>query len=153
MNIFQKLLRTDLGEGRYKQLVEYVEKHMRPEVRENKELVDRIYQYCNCLDSEKIVGMQARLNETVYDAFVIGKTYMIAFFVYILAWCYVMGAGYPTEVMLGTIVALTVVFGLKTWQYFRNRCGYVDARILEAYRSVLDIILKKRLAASRRKED
>ena len=152
MNCFKKLLRKEFGAGRYQQFAEYVEKYIGPEVEESKELFNTIYQYCNCLDSEKILGMQARLNETLYSAFKVGKTYMMSFLLFIMAWLYVLCAQFPTEVLLPAIGVLCLGFGLKTWQFFANRCFYVDARIIETYRQVLERILIKRAREGRKQE-
>ena len=81
MNIFKKLLRKELGETRYNGLVDFVKKYCGPEVKNSKELYEQIYEYCSRLDSERIVGMQMRLNEVMYRAFQVGRTYSLAFFV------------------------------------------------------------------------
>ena len=141
MNIFKKLLRRELGEKRYQGLVKFVNASCGPEVKESKELYEEIYEYCNCLDSDKIVGMQMRLNEVMFHAFQVGRTYSLAFFIYLIAWFCLLGMGLQTEVLLGGIVAITVCFGLKTYQFFTNRCAYADARIIETYRLVLERIL------------
>lgn len=150
MNIFKRLLRQEFGAGKYKQFADYVEKYIGPEVEESKELFDHIYQFCNRLDSERILGMQARLNEALYSAFRIGRTYMMSFVIFILAWFFALCADFPTVVLLPTIGLLCLGFGLKTWQFFANRCMYVDARIIETYRNVLERILIRRAREGRR---
>lgn len=144
MNIFKKLLRKEFGETRYNGLTDYVMKYCGPEVKHNKELFDEIYEYCDGMDSERIVGMQLRLNEVMYNSFQVGRTYSLAFFIYLAAWFVLLNMNLQTEVLLGGIGAITVCFGLKTYQFFTNRCRYVDARIIEAYRSVLERILMHR---------
>ncbi|MDD6035095.1 MAG: hypothetical protein PUC30_02685 [Lachnospiraceae bacterium] len=141
MNIFKKLLRSEFGEKRYNGLANYVNMNCGPEVKESKELFEEIYEYCSGFDSEKIIGMQVRLNEVVYNAFQVGKTYSLAFIIYLVAWFWLMGMRLQTELLLGGIAAITVCFGLKTYQFFSNRCEYVDARIIETYRAVLERIL------------
>ena len=83
MNMFKKFLRKELGEKRYQGLVKFVNANCGPEVKDSKELYEEIYEYCNCLDSEKIMGMQMRLNEVMFSAFQVGKTYSLAFFIYL----------------------------------------------------------------------
>ncbi|MDD5899931.1 MAG: hypothetical protein PUC73_03405 [Lachnospiraceae bacterium] len=144
MNIFKKLLRKELGEARYNGLVTFVNKHCGPEVRNNTELYEEIYEYCSRLDSERIVGMQMRLNEVMYSAFQVGRTYSLAFFIYLGAWFVLLSMELQTELLLGGILAITVCFGLKTVQFFTNRCAYADARIIETYRMVLERILVHR---------
>ncbi len=144
MNIFKKLLRKELGESRYNGLVNFVNKYCGPEVKNNKELYDEIYEYCNCLDSERIVGMQMRLNEVMYNAFQVGRTYTLAFFIYLVAWFCLLGANLRTELLLAGVLGITLCFGLKTYQFITNRCGYADARIIETYRMVLERILVHR---------
>lgn len=141
MNIFKKLLRKELGEARYNGLVTFVNKHCGPEVKNNTELYEEIYEYCSRLDSERIVGMQMRLNEVMYSAFQVGRTYSLAFFIYLGAWFVLLSMELQTELLLGGILAITVCFGLKTVQFFTNRCAYADARIIETYRMVLERIL------------
>lgn len=144
MNIFKKLLQKELGEKRYNGLVNFVNKYCGPEVKNSQELYEEIYEYCNRLDSEKIVGMQMRLNEVMYNAFQVGRTYSLAFFIYIGAWFCLLSMNLQTELLLGGVLAITVCFGLKTYQFFTNRCGYADARIIETYRTVLERILVHR---------
>ncbi|MCH5273587.1 MAG: hypothetical protein J1E35_07925 [Lachnospiraceae bacterium] len=141
MNIFRKLLRSEFGEKRYNGLANFVHRNCGPEVKECKELFEEIYAYCSRLDSERIIGMQMRLNEVMYNAFQVGRTYSLAFVIYLAAWFFLMSAGLQTEVLLAAIGAITVCFGLKTYQFFANRCAYVDARIIETYRAVLERIL------------
>lgn len=144
MNIFKKFLRKELGESRYDGLVNFVNKYCGPEVKDNKELYEEIYSYCSELESEKIVGMQMRLNEVMYNAFQVGRTYSLAFFIYVGAWFCLLAMDLRTELLLAGIVGITVCFGLKTWQFFANRCAYADARIIETYRMVLERILVRR---------
>lgn len=144
MNIFKKLLRKELGETRYNGLVDFVKKYCGPEVKNSKELYEQIYEYCSRLDSERIVGMQMRLNEVMYQAFQVGRTYSLAFFVYLGAWFVLMGMNLRTELLLLGILGITLCFGLKTYQFIANRCAYADARIIETYRAVLERILVRR---------
>lgn len=144
MNIFKKLLRKELGKTRYYSLVHFVDKYCGPEENNSKELYDEIYEYCNGMDSERIVRMQLRLNEVMYSAFQVGKTYSLAFFLYLGAWFFLLSMELQTEVLLGGILAISLCFGLKTYQFFTNRCAYVDARIIETYRIVLERILVRR---------
>lgn len=144
MNIFKKLLRKELGESRYVDLVNFVNKYCGPEVKNNQELYEEIYAYCSSLESEKIVGMQMRLNEVMLHAFQVGRTYSLAFFIYLGAWFSLLVMDLQTELMLAGVLGITVCFGLKTWQYIVNRCAYADARIIETYRMVLERILVRR---------
>lgn len=141
MNIFRKLLRNEFGEKRYNGMADFVYRNCGPDVKESKELFEEIYEYCSRLDSERIIGMQMRLNEVMYNAFQVGRTYSLVFVIYLAAWFFLMSAGLQTEVLLAAIGAVTVCFGLKTCQFFANRCAYVDARIIETYRAVLERIL------------
>ncbi|MGN1084829.1 MAG: hypothetical protein ACI4QX_07485 [Lachnospiraceae bacterium] len=141
MNIFKKLLRSEFGEKRYNGFAEFVHRNCGPETKECKELFEEMYEYCSRLDSERIIGMQMRLNEVMYNAFQVGRTYSLTFVIYLAAWLFLMSAGLQTEVLLAAIGAITVCFGLKTYQFFANRCAYVDARIIETYRAVLERIL------------
>lgn len=141
MNIFKKLLRKDLGKKRYNGLVVFVNNNYGPDVKENKELYEELYEYCNCLDSDRIVGMHMRLVDALYHSFQVGRTYSLAFLIYLIAWFCLMSMELQTELLLGGIIAITVCFGLKTYQFFTNRCAYADARIIETYRQVLERIL------------
>lgn len=144
MNSFRRLLKSELGRKRYNSLANFVDKYLGPEVKESKELYEELYEYCSCLDSERIVSMQMRLNDVMYHAFLTGKTYSLVFLLYVLAWFGLLNLGLRTEVLLGAIGAVTVCFGIKTYQYFASRCDYVDARIIETYRIVLERILVHR---------
>ena len=141
MNIFKKLLKKELGASRYDGLVNFVNKYCGPEVKDSRELYEEIYEDCNCLDSEKIVGMQMRLNEVMYQAFQVGRTYSLAFLIYLGAWFALLSLELRTELLLAGVIGITVCFGLKTYQFFANRCAYADARIIETYRMVLERIL------------
>lgn len=144
MNSFKKLLRKELGESRYNGLVNFVNKYCGPEVKNNQELYEEIYAYCSRLDSDRIVGMQMRLNEVMYSAFQIGRTYSLAFFIYLGAFFTLLSMKLQTELLLAGVLGITVCFGLKTFQFFANRCAYADARIIETYRMVLERILTRR---------
>ena len=144
MNSFKRLLRKELGESRYDGLVNFVNKYCGPEVKDNKELFEELYSYCNGLDSEKIVGMQMRLNEVMFSAFQIGKTYSLVFLIYLGAFFTLLSMNLKTELLLAGVLGITFCFGLKTIQFFSNRCAYADARIIETYRMVLERILVRR---------
>ena len=144
MNIFKKLLRRELGEKRYQGLVKFVNASCGPEVKESKELYEEIYEYCNCLDSDKIVGMQMRLNEVMFHAFQVGRTYSLAFFIYLGAWFALLSLNLKTELLLVGVLGISLCFGLKTWQFLASKCAYADARIIETYRAVLERILIRR---------
>ncbi len=141
MNIFKKLLRSEFGAKRYDGYADFVHRNCGPEVRECKELYEEMYEFCSRLDSERILGMQMRLNEVMFQAFHVGRTYSLTFFVYLAAWFFLLAAGLQTQVLLGAVLAITVCFGIKTYQFITNRCAYVDARIIEIYRTVLERIL------------
>ena len=144
MNIFKKLLRKELGEKRYQGLVKFVKANCGPKIRESKELYEEIYEYCNCLDSEKIMGMQIRLNEVMFSAFQVGRTYSLTFFIYLGAWFALLSLNLKTELLLAGVLGISVCFGLKTWQFLASKCAYADARIIETYRAVLERILRHR---------
>ena len=144
MNCFKKLLRKELGESRYNGLVNFVNKYCGPEEKDNKELYEEIYAYCRGLDSDKIVGMQMRLNEVMFSAFQVGRTYSLAFFIYLGAFFTLLSMDLKSELLLAGMLGITVCFGLKTGQFFANRCAYADARIIEAYRMALERILVRR---------
>lgn len=141
MNIFKRLLRSEFGEKRYNGFADFVHRNCGPEVKECKELYEEMYQYCSQLDSERIIGMQMRLNEVMFHAFHVGRTYSMSFFIYLGAWFFLLAAELQTAVLLGAVIAITLCFGVKTYQFMANRCAYVDARIIETYRNVLERIL------------
>lgn len=144
MNMFKKLLRRELGEKQYNGLVNFVNKYCGPEVKDNRELFEQLYTYCSSLDSERIVGMQMRLNEVMYQAFQVGRTYSLAFLIYVGAWFTLLGMNLRTELLLAGILGITACFGVKTWQFLTSKCAYADARIIETYRMVLERILIRR---------
>jgi len=150
MNIFKKLLQSEFGEKQYNGFANFVHHNCGPEVKECKELYEEIYRYCNRFDSERIIGMQIRLNEVMFQAFHVGKTYSLAFFIYLGAWFFLLAAGLQTVVLLGAIAAITACFGVRTYQFITNRCTYVDARIIETYRNVLERILILRARSQER---
>lgn len=146
MNIFRKLLRSEFGEKRYNGFASFVYRNCGPEDRECKELFDEMYEYCNRFDSEHIYSMHVRLNEALRNAFHVGKAYSMVFIIYLAAWFLLMSMNLRTEVLLAAIGAITVCFALKTFQFLANRCAYVDAKIIETYRVVLEqlIIMRAR---------
>ena len=141
MNIFKKLLRTELGENRYNGLANFVDANLGPEVRESKELYDEIYNYCRQMDTKKILEMQMRLNEVLFQSFHTGKTYMAVFFIYLCSWFVSLTMDLHTVVLLGAIGGITLCFGVMSYRFFASRCAYVDARIIEVYRNVLERLL------------
>jgi len=146
MNIFRKLLRSEFGEKRYNGFANFVYRNCGPEDRECKELFDEMYEYCSRFDSERIFSMHVRLNEALHNAFRVGKTYSLVFIIYLAAWFLLMSLNLQTVVLLSAIGAVTVCFALKTFQFLANRCAYVDAKIIETYRVVLEqlIIMRTR---------
>lgn len=149
MNMIKRFLKKELGENRYDGLVNFVNKYCGPEQKNDKELYEELYAYCEPMEADRILERQLRLNEMMYQAFQVGKTYSLAFFIYIGAWFFLMSAGLQTELMVGGILAVTVCFGLKTVQFFSSRCAYADARIIETYRTVLHRVLECRAREER----
>ncbi len=149
MNTIKKFLQKELGESRYDGLVNFVNKYSGPEQRNDKEIYEELYEFCARMEVERIMERQLRLNDMMYQAFQVGKTYSLAFFIYLGAWFFLLSANLQTELLIGGILAISLCFGVKTYQFFSSRCAYVDARIIETYRTVLHRILERRAREER----
>ncbi len=151
MNLFKKLLRKEFGRKRYNGFAEVMYQKDGAETKKCRRLYDEMYEYCSRLDSERIIGMQIRLNEVMLQAFCVERTYALVFFIFIAAWFFLLKAGLQTEVLLVAIAAISVGFAVRTREYIINHYAYADAKMVETYQAVLDRIMISR-ARNRQEE-
>lgn len=144
MNIFKRLLRKELGRSCYDTLIRTLLEPA-PEAVLSQKLYSDIYEHLRKAETERLLLMKARLNDVIMQAFQVSRTYSIVFFVYLAAWFFLMGAGLPVPVLLGSVAAISFVFLAKTIQFLSNRCQYIDAKVIEVYKIVMDRLIHTRL--------
>lgn len=148
MNRFKAMLLSEFGGENYYKYVCCVEEKMKPEDRECKELFDAIYRFCVGFDLTKIKEKQIKINELIMESVQVGKSFGPAMLVYLIAWFTIVASDFLPEVQLLTLFGITVVFGIKLLEYLRFRCRYADARIVETYNRVLDLLRKSKYKIS-----
>lgn len=141
MSVFKKLIWKELGEGNYNRYFGYIQKNLKNRSMESKEVYEDIYLKLKDKDIESIAHMHDRLNDTMLLAFRINKTYMYSFIVYLIATIFVFMKGMQPIIAVPTLIAISITFIFKTYEFVINKYCFIDAQMILVYKSVLERII------------
>lgn len=140
-SIFKKLISKELGENNYNKYFFVCQKSLQNHAFDSKEIYNDIFDHLKNKDRTTIKKMQERLNDTMYLAMRICKTYFFSFLFYVGAVFYVLTKDITPLITLLTIVLMSFCFIGKTYQFIINKYCFIDAQIVLVYKTVLDKIL------------
>lgn len=138
--VFKKLLREEFGKVKYESYFQTVQENLRIQKTDSAVLYDALYEDLKQRDKEVIISMNERLNEAILLAFRISKTYGFAFAIY-LATFFTLAFLVKEQFALPLLVAISVFFLIKTYEYIVNRFSHIDTYITLIYKSVLERVM------------
>lgn len=147
-NVFKKLISKEMGEVNYHRYFSFVKKNMETKSVDSQALYNDMYEKLKYRDLSSITKMHNRLNDTMLLAFRISKNFFFAFIVYLAASIFLITKGLQPELMVLSMVLMSLCFVYKIHEFISNKFCYIDAQIVLIYKAVLDrIILNEKKSA------
>ncbi len=144
-NVFKRLISKELGEANYHRYFSFVKKNLESKASDSQTIYNDMYEKLKYRDLKSITKMHSRLNDTMVLAFRISKNFFFAFIFYLTASVFVIAKVPQPEVVLISLVFMSVCFIYKAYEFIANKFCYIDAQIILVYKAVLDrIILNER---------
>lgn len=145
-SIFKKLISRELGEMNYNRYFFCYQKAITNKTSNSKEIYNDMYDKLKDKDLRAIKRMHDRLNDAMLLALHISKTYLFTFLFYIGAVAFTLSIGVRPLLTIVGLVAMSVCFLFKTYEFIVNKYCFIDAQILLVYKAVLDeLITDKKL--------
>lgn len=148
-SVFRKLISKELGEYSYhkyfrcyQKLIE--EKKYNNRELQNEEIYNDIYEK---LKESEVTDLQKRLERllsAMCEALGINKNYSFAVIFYLVAVAFIILQGLLPVVTIVSILAMSVCFLYKTYEFVVNKYCYIDAHIIIVYKAVLDQLLHQK---------
>lgn len=147
VNVFKKLIRKEFGIAKYNEYVnsfhkKMIEKSFDFRNLQNEEIFNDLYLNLKDKDYESLKHMLERLTEAMLLVVRISKTYFTILLVYLIGTFFLISQDLVTWVTVISIIAMSICFLYKTYEYVANKFCYIDARIIIIYKSVLDQLMK-----------
>ncbi|WMJ89560.1 hypothetical protein [Anaerocolumna sp. MB42-C2] len=140
-SIFKKLISRELGENNYNKYFFVCQKSIQNKAFDSKEIYNDIYEHLKNKDRVAIKKMQERLNDTMFLAMRICKTYLFSFLFFVGAIFYLLTKDIQPLITFFSILLMSFCFIGKTYQFIVNKYCFIDAQIVLVYKTVLDRIL------------
>lgn len=140
-SVFKKLIRKEFGENSYNTYFNYYHKNINSTSIDNKEVFEDIYLKLKEYDTNTILLMNKRLNDTLLAAFRISKSYIMIPFVYMLSVIFLLVRNIHPVIVVPALLLITACFIIKSYEFIVNKYCYIDARIVLVYKSVLDSVM------------
>lgn len=149
-NAFKKLLKKELGERKYYNY--FAEYKRQDQLRKEKgEKIDSfavyedIYEWLKEKEGAALQQKHQQLGDTLQRVFRICNHYYFILITYLVSAFLIMFAGKVPTVNLYCILALSVAFLYKTYEFVVNKYSYLDAYIIIAYKAALEQLLSEKL--------
>ncbi len=140
-SIFKKLISKELGEKNYNKYFFVCQKSLQNKVFDGREIYNDIYEHLKNKDRITIRKMEERLNDNMFLAMRVCKTYFSSFLFFIGAVFYLLTKDIDPFITFLSIVLMSFCFIAKTYQFIVNKYCFIDAQIVLVYKTVLDRIL------------
>jgi len=137
-SVFKKLISSELGESSYNKYFFVCQKSLQSKVFDSKEIYYDIYEHLKCKDRSSIKKMQERLNDSMLLAMRISKTYFFSFLFFIGGIFFLFTKAFDPVILTLSIIAMSVCFLGKTYEYLVNKYCFIDAQIVLVYKTALD---------------
>lgn len=140
-SIFKKLISRELGENSYNKYFFVCQKSLQNKSFDSNEIFNDIYENLKNRDQKSIKKMQLRLNNALLLAIRISRTYFFSFLFYIGAVMFLMTKQISAIIMVFSLLAMSICFLVKTYEFLVNKYCFIDAQIVLVYKTVLDKII------------
>lgn len=141
-SIFKKLISRELGENTYNKYFFVCQKRLQSKASDSNEIFNDIYEYLKNKDHKAIKKMQDRLNDSMFLAVRISRTYFFSFLFYFGAAVFMISKEISALIIVMSLILMSICFLVKTYEYLINKYCFIDAQIVLVYKTVLDKILK-----------
>ncbi|BCJ93503.1 hypothetical protein acsn021_10720 [Anaerocolumna cellulosilytica] len=140
-SVFKKLISSELGENNYNKYFFVCQKSLQNKVFDSKEIYNDIYENLKNKDRITIKKMQGRLNDAMFLAIRISKTYFFSFLFFIGAIFFLITKDLHPIITILSILLMIMLFLAKTYEFIVNKYCFIDAHIVLVYKTVLDKML------------
>jgi hypothetical protein len=137
-SVFKKLISSELGENNYNKYFFVCQKSLQNKVFDSKEIYNDIYENLKNKDRITIKKMQGRLNDAMFLAVRISKTYFFSFLFFIGALFFLITKDLHPIITIISILLMIMLFLTKTYEFIVNKYCFIDAHIVLVYKTVLD---------------
>jgi len=137
-SVFKKLISSELGENNYNKYFFVCQKSLQNKVFDSKEIYNDIYENLKNKDRITIKKMQGRLNDAMFLAVRISKTYFFSFLFFIGALFFLITKDLHPIITIISILLMVMLFLTKTYEFIVNKYCFIDAHIVLVYKTVLD---------------
>ncbi|MDK2808490.1 MAG: hypothetical protein PWP24_1225 [Clostridiales bacterium] len=146
LGVFQKLLRRELGEQRYKKYCEtydsYKKYHtVKARMESSQRIYEDLYEYLKDQELESLRTRMENLIEGMIEAVNINKHYVFAFVFYLGSALFLILQNINPWITIISLLLMSALFLYKTCEFVVNKYCYIDANIVLVYKSVLDRLL------------
>ena len=140
VNVLKKMLQQELGKRKYSEYAAHIRKNLKESKRDTTEVFNDIYMTLREKEAEELAQAQHHLNNSMLMVFKIGKNYLGAFLIYIVA--FTLLAEYTVQmVAVPAMLLLSILFLVKTYEFVVNKFCYIDARMVLIFRAALERVL------------
>lgn len=137
INVLKKMLRQELGRAKYSEYAARIKKNIKESKRDMTEIFNDIYQVLREKEIKELAQAQEHLNRSMFEVFKIGRNYLGAFLIYLVA--FVLLAEYAIQIVaVPCMILLSGLFLMKTYEFLVNKFCYVDARMVLIFRAALE---------------
>lgn len=137
INVLKKMLRQELGRAKYSEYAACIKKNIKESKRDMTEIFNDIYQVLREKEIKELAQAQEHLNRSMFEVFKIGRNYLGAFLIYLVA--FVLLAEYAIQIVaVPCMILLSGLFLMKTYEFLVNKFCYVDARMVLIFRAALE---------------
>ncbi len=148
-SVFKKLISKEFGENKYNKYFFVCQKSLEDKSFDSKEIYNDIFDSLKKLDRNSIKKMQDRLNDALFLAVRISKTYFFSFLFYLGAVFFLITKAINPIITIISIILMSICFIAKTYEFLINKYCFIDAHIVLVYKTVLErIILLKEIEQS-----
>lgn len=149
LNEFKSFLKKELGGSKYRSYFEEYQKMDRMQKKGGEKIklqsvYDEIYADLRAREEELLLEKQKRLREAMISVFQICRHYTLVVITYILAALTIVFFGPNVAIDFFSVITLSIVFLVKTYQFVVNKYSYLDAYIVIAYKAALEKCLSER---------
>lgn len=146
LGVFQKFLKKELGELRYRKYCQIFDKYKinrnpKNRLESSQEVYADLYEYLKDQDVLVLKGKMERLIDSMCEAVNISKYYIFAFCFYMAGSFFLIFQHLNPAITIVSLILMSALFVYKTCEFVVNRYCYIDANIVLVYKSVLEQLI------------
>ena len=145
-SVFSKLICKELGDESYEKYFSCYQKKIADKtynhhVLENEEIYADMYLRLKNCDLASLNKMMKNLSESMFYVLRISKTFKYVVAAYLMGIILLICLGVNFWIGLVSVIALSVAFIYKLYEFIINKYCFIDAHIVIIYKSVLDRLI------------